>query len=128
MAVAGLSDRAQDHVDRAARFAFAMRQEVDALSADMGYPINVRIGLHVGPVVAGVIGRKRPAFDCWGEAVNLASRLEHTASPGAILISEAAHRRLRANFQTTVIDDVELRGIGATKAYLLHSTDLLTPA
>ena len=47
---------------------------------------------------------------------------------GAILISESAYRRLRTNFQTTVIEDVDLRGIGRTKAYLLHSPDALTAA
>jgi adenylate cyclase len=128
MAVAGLSEAVYDHVQRAARFAFAMQQEVDGLAAELGYAINVRVGLHVGPVVAGVIGRKRPAFDCWGEAVNLASRLEHTASPGAILISESAYLRLRRDFQTTVIDDVELRGLGRTKAYVLHAPETPTPA
>ncbi|HEX7945224.1 MAG TPA: adenylate/guanylate cyclase domain-containing protein [Phenylobacterium sp.] len=120
MAVAGVSERQPNHAQRAALFAFAMHEEVAALSAELGYPINVRVGLHVGPVVAGVIGRKRPAFDCWGEAVNMASRLEHTASPGAILVSETAYRRLKTQYRATAVDDVELRGLGRTRAYLLH--------
>ena len=48
------------------------------------------------------------------------SRLEHTASPGAILVSETAYRRLKTQYRATAVDDVELRGLGRTRAYLLH--------
>ena len=88
---------------RAARFAFAMKADVEAPAAELGYPINVRIGLHVGSAVAGVIGRKRPAFDCRGDAVNLASRLEHTAPAGAI-----RHRVERKMRELLCIFDVVL--------------------
>lgn len=121
MAVGGLStDRKQpDHAERTAEFAFSMQRIVTTLSEQMGFPINVRIGLHVGPVVAGVIGTKRPAFDCWGESVNLASRLENGALPGGILISESAYWRLKGRFSIKILDDIDLKGIGLSKVYLL---------
>jgi class 3 adenylate cyclase len=78
--------------------------------------------------VAGVIGRKRPAFDVWGEAVNMASRLEHTAAPGGIVVSHTAYQRLRTQYRATAIDDVELRGLGRTRVYVLQPPDVLTPA
>ena len=84
MAVGGLSygEAARDHAVRMAEFALAMRDITADLAVEMEMPIAVRIGLHVGPVVAGVIGVKKPAFDCWGDAVNMASRLEHASEPG----------------------------------------------
>jgi len=121
MAVGGLSNANQtrDHAERAAEFAFSMQRAVEQTARETGFPIVIRIGLHVGPVVAGVIGMKRPAFDCWGEAVNLASRLEHNAAPGCILISESAYWRLRPHYAIEVLEDIELKGIGSAKAFLL---------
>ena len=122
MAVGGLSERrsGSDHAARAAHFALAIQGVVAELSQNMEYPIRIRVGLHVGPIVAGVIGTKRPAFDCWGEAVNLASRLEHSAVPGGILISESAFWRLRHQFPTKVLDEIDLKGIGPSKVFLLQ--------
>lgn len=122
MAVGGLfgDDGKGDPADAAARFAFALLDETRALAATLDVPLDVRVGLHVGPVVAGVIGTSRPAFDCWGEAVNLASRLESNARPGAVLISENAWRLLRDRYRTETRDEIELKGIGRTRAYLLH--------
>ena len=121
MAVSGLtnSDGPAMALD-AADFALASRKIVSDYADQSGLPIAARIGLHVGPVVAGVIGRRKPAFDCWGEAVNLASRLEHAASPGCIMISEAAYWRLKDRFELAVFDDLDLKGIGPTTAYLLN--------
>lgn len=123
MAVGGLSRRGgdADHAFRAADFALAMQATVEQLARETGLPFNIRIGLHVGPVVAGVIGLKRPAFDCWGESVNLASRLEHSAAPGGILISESAYWRLKSAYNITVLDEIELKGMGTAKVFLLES-------
>ena len=122
MAVGGLStsDEAGEHAARMADFALAMRDITADLAQEMELPIAVRIGLHVGPVVAGVIGVKKPAFDCWGDAVNMASRLEHASRPGAILISESSHERLRGGFEVEAAAAVDLKGIGLSKVFLLH--------
>lgn len=121
MAIGGLQRGAsiRDHAENAARFAFAMLQIVDEIVQRHGYPISIRIGLHIGPVVAGVIGVKRPAFDCWGEAVNMASRLESQAAPGTILISESSYWRLKPGFEIDPLGAIELKGIGPTKVYKL---------
>ncbi len=121
MAIGGLVRTAgeRDHAESAAELAFAMRDAVDRMIAELGYPIQIRIGLHVGPVVAGVIGVRRPAFDCWGESVNLAARLESRAAPGSILISESAYWRLRPMYEIEAQDDMNLKGIGTTRVYRL---------
>lgn len=123
MAIGGLQRGAaiRDHAENAARFAFAMLAIVDELVTRHGYPISIRIGLHIGPVVAGVIGVKRPAFDCWGEAVNMASRLESQAAPGTILISESSYWRLKPGFEIDPLGDIDLKGIGLTKVYKLNA-------
>ena len=123
MAIGGLQrgESARDHAENAARFAFAMLANVRELVEKSGYPINIRIGIHIGPVVSGVIGVKRPAFDCWGEAVNMASRLESQAAPGTILISESSYWRLKPDFEIVVLDEVDLKGIGMTKVYQLNA-------
>lgn len=122
MAVGGLSfgAEARDHALRMADFALAMRDITAELAAELELPVAVRIGLHVGPVVAGVIGVKKPAFDCWGDAVNMASRLEHASGPGAVLISESAYERLHGAFRTEAAPAVDLKGIGLSKVYFLH--------
>jgi class 3 adenylate cyclase len=121
MAVGGITadHPFEDHCERAAEFAFAMQRAVAKISAELDVHLNIRVGLHIGPVVAGVIGKSRPAFDCWGEAVNLASRLESSAAPGGVQISESAYQRLRNLYPTEVLRQVELKGIGLTTAYLL---------
>ena len=122
MAVGGLSygENARDHADRMAQFALAMRDIAAELAAETELPLTIRVGLHVGPVVAGVIGVKKPAFDCWGDAVNMASRLEHACVPGGVLISESAHDRLKDRFRVEAAPAVDLKGIGLSTVYLLH--------
>ena len=122
MAVGGLStgEEARAHAEAMADFALAMRDITAALAVETGLPVAVRIGLHVGPVVAGVIGIKKPAFDCWGDAVNMASRLETASAPGAVLISETAHARLKDSFRVEPAPAVELKGIGVSAVWLLH--------
>ena len=122
MAVGGLStgEDARAHAEAMADFALAMRDITAALAVETGLPVAVRVGLHVGPVVAGVIGIKKPAFDCWGDAVNMASRLETASAPGAVLISETAHARLQGAFRVELAPPVDLKGIGVSKVWLLH--------
>ncbi len=121
MAVGGITadHPFEDHCERAAEFAFAMQRAVSTISAELDVQLSIRVGLHIGPVVAGVIGKSRPAFDCWGEAVNLASRLESSASPGGVQISESAYQRLRTRYPIEVHREIDLKGIGLTTVYLL---------
>ena len=100
----------------AADLALAMRDAVKAA----GEPWQVRIGLHVGPVMAGVIGTRKYVYDLWGDAVNVASRLESTAPPGQIHVSGAVASALGAEFRLEAHGPVELKGKGATDTWILH--------
>lgn len=121
MAISGLTETTAgaSHVENAAEFAFAIQRAVQRFIINSGYPINVRIGIHLGPVVTGVIGVTRPAFDVWGESVNFASRLESKAEPGSILISENAHWRLHSGYETEIQGEIDLKGFGESKVYRL---------
>jgi adenylate cyclase len=121
MAIGGLAVGSDggDHVENAAEFVLAIQGIVQKMIDSTGYPINLRIGMHVGPVVAGVLGVQRPVFDCWGESVNLASRLESHAPVCGILVSESTYWRLKRQFYVPFFADLKLKGIGRTKTYLL---------
>jgi adenylate cyclase len=123
MAIGGLAAQGggEDHVKNAADFALAIQAIVAKIIEETGYPVNLRVGVHVGPVVAGVIGVQRPVFDCWGESVNLASRLENSAPLREILISESTYWRLKSQFDVDFHQEMTLKGIGRTKTYCLKA-------
>ena len=115
MAAAGLAVTPVGHVHAAADLALAMRAAVQAA----GEPWHVRVGVHVGPAVAGVIGTSKFVYDLWGDAVNTASRLETTAPPDTIQISAAVADALGKDFDLTPRGPIQLKGKGPTEAYLL---------
>jgi class 3 adenylate cyclase len=115
MAVAGLGDVANDPVVPAARLALDMQAAVAAA----GDRWHVRIGVASGPVVAGVIGTRKFAYDVWGDTVNLASRLESTAPADAIHVSAGVASRLGSEFALVPRGEVDLKGKGPTSTFLL---------
>lgn len=120
MVVAGAPLPRADHVEAAARLALAMQAEVRQLSEARGYPISFRIGIHTGPLAAGVIGEKRFLYDVWGDTVNTASRLESHGIPGAIQVSTAVMERLRDRFTLQRRGEVEIKGKGVLETFLLE--------
>lgn len=121
MAISGVGSDGEGQAARAADFAIAIRNAVCKVSENNGLDLQIRIGLHIGPVVAGVIGNSRPAYDCWGDAVNVASRLESSATAGSIHISEQAFWRLHADFVIEKHQEMEIKGMGVTTTYALMS-------
>ena len=102
MAAAGVLDEAAAEVpaiERMADFALAMRAVTHDMSRGQPDPFDLRIGLHTGEVVAGVIGQKRRIFDLWGHTVNVASRMESYGVSGRIHVTEAVSSQLEARFQ-----------------------------
>lgn len=120
MAAAGVPDPRPDHVEAAAEMALEARQCISGLRWPSGAPIGIRIGVACGPVMAGVIGRRKFAYDIWGDTVNTASRLEANAAPGSIQVSEAVYERLSAHYRFSEPYVVELKGKGPTTARILQ--------
>jgi adenylate cyclase len=117
MAVAGLPDTRSDHVAAIAELALRMRQETLGRATTPGW--RIRIGIHTGPAVAGVIGKKKFVYDVWGDTVNVASRLETSAEPGRIHVSEPVADALRGSFDTEPRGTVELKGKGPISTHYL---------
>lgn len=122
MAAAGLTRaRRTDAVD-ACLAALEMLRAVEeaARSAPPGAPrLAVRIGLHTGPVVAGVIGKAKFAFDIWGDTVNIAARIEAASEEGRINVSERIYQRTLTLFAFTARGDVPVRNRGSVAMYFL---------
>ncbi|MEK6245535.1 MAG: adenylate/guanylate cyclase domain-containing protein [Pseudomonadota bacterium] len=123
MAVAGLPNPWPDHAARAARMALEMLDVTARLSAETGEKLALRIGLHSGPVVAGVIGRRKFTYDMWGDTVNIASRMESHGLPGAIHCTEATALLLQGAFRLQARGAVEIKGRGEMHTFLLRNAE-----
>jgi len=120
LVVGGLPLPRADHAEAVAEMALEMLASVRDLNSDSGINLRVRIGLNTGPVVAGVIGRKKFTYDLWGTAVNLASRMQSNGLPDQIHLSEGTRRLLRAHFKVTERGTVHCKGHGEVRSYLLE--------
>jgi guanylate cyclase len=121
MAVAGAPEAADDHARRAADMALELVPAIVAATAAIDCPVRVRVGIHSGEVVAGVIGDRRFAYDLWGPAVNLASRLESNGVAGCIQVSAATRDLLGDAYELEPRGTLDLKGIGPTDAWILRA-------
>src|SRR5262245_35147423 len=100
MVAGGLPDPHADHACAVAGMAVAMLAAVERTKRELGVALQMRVGIHSGEVVAGVIGTHKFVYDVWGDAVNVASRMESHGLPNRIMISAATHARVRGRFRT----------------------------
>jgi adenylate cyclase len=119
MVAAGIPIPRDDHADAIAELALRMGPELARCSVAAGLPLQVRIGIDTGPVVAGVIGRAKFIYDLWGDTVNTASRMESHALPGTIQVTERVYELLRHRFDLQARGMVEVKGKGPMTSYLL---------
>ncbi|PKA14693.1 adenylate/guanylate cyclase domain-containing protein [Leptospira haakeii] len=120
MAVSGIPIWNEDHAANAMKMAIEMQKFVKTLRDPSGNPLRMRIGIHSGPVVAGVIGKKKFAYDLWGDAVNTASRLESHGVPGRIQISETTYDLLEDTSQLEIRRLIDVKGKGEMRTYLSY--------
>jgi class 3 adenylate cyclase len=119
LAVGGLPGTRTDHTAAVAELALAMVDATGAFDEEQDTDWRIRIGIHTGPAVAGVIGTRKFVYDVWGDTVNVASRLEASAEPNRIHVSESVADALRGNLEFEPRGTIELKGKGNANTYFL---------
>ena len=123
LAIAGGNMQAVNSADAALDFAQAVITGMREVREATGLPVQVRIGIHSGPVVGGVIGATRMAYDYWGETMNMASRIEGQAEADSIAVSESTYLRSRRKEEFEQPQVVSLKGVGEAAVYRLKRAE-----
>ena len=128
MVAGGLPEPRTDHAEAVATLALQMLDTVAALGDSEGEALQVRIGIHTGPVVGGVIGKTKFIYDLWGDTVNTASRMENASAPGAILVTTEVQARVGHAFELSHRGELEIRGKGRVDTWWLRGSKASAPA
>ena len=126
MVAGGVPQNRPDHADRLARCATGMLNIVRNFSSESGHHLQLRIGLHRGPAVAGVIGTTKFAYDLWGASVNLAARLESCGEPGRIHVSDAFRKGSENTLDFEERGEVSIKGVGLVSTHWLVAESIVS--
>jgi guanylate cyclase len=119
MVVAGLPHPIPEPAVAMTRMGLAMLDAIDAYARRTGHDLTIRIGIHTGSVVAGVIGRKKFIYDLWGDTVNTASRMESHGLPGRLHVSAVTRAAIGERFVVEGRGEIEIKGKGPMTTFLV---------
>ena len=119
MVVGGLPTPRHDHAQAIADMALEMQAYMSQINSDLGHFLEIRIGINTGPVIAGVIGIKKFIYDLWGDAVNVASRMESHGKPGYIQVTETTYSHLKNEYLLEERGTISIKGRGDMITYWL---------
>ncbi|MGB7416886.1 MAG: adenylate/guanylate cyclase domain-containing protein [Thermosynechococcaceae cyanobacterium] len=128
MVAGGVTINRGDHVETVLEMALEMQEAIRKFRRPDGRPFELRIGVNTGPVIAGVIGLHKFSYDLWGDAVNIASRMESHGIINQIHVTESTYARVQGKYHFTTRGPVQLKGWGTMNAYLLMGRRSSTPA
>jgi class 3 adenylate cyclase len=117
MVVGGLPVPRDDHPEAVMEMALAMQAVAQRIARQDGQMFQLRIGINTGAVVAGVIGIKKFSYDLWGDAVNIASRMEAQGTPGKIQVTEETYQRVKHLYDFDQVGQVMVKGRGYLTTY-----------
>ena len=120
MLVGGLPTNRDDHAEAVADAAMEMVAALERINSTKATELQMRVGIHTGPVVAGVIGKIKFTYDLWGDTVNVASRMESSGMPGRIHVSEQTAQALHGKFALEDRGFVECKGLGQVQTYFVN--------
>lgn len=120
MVAVGIPEPCEDHTAIAARLSLTMLDSFASLREELEAPIQLRVGLHTGPAIAGVIGERKFAYDIWGTTVNIASRMESHGAPNRVHVSKAVADRVAGRFKLIPRGAVEVKGAGLMETFWLE--------
>lgn len=124
MCAGGLPFPSNDHAKRVVLAAFEIAAFVEKIQKEVekeNFNFNVRIGINTGPVVAGVVGSKKFAYDIWGDTVNIAARMESHSAPGKINISEHTYQLIKNDFECEYRGKIDAKNKGMMKMYFVNA-------
>lgn len=119
MVAGGIPIKKENHAEAIMEMAIEIQSELEQFNLENNQLITIRVGIHTGPVVAGVIGTKKFSYDVWGDTVNTASRMESHGVSGQTQVSQQVYELLKEKYQFTERGNIDIKGKGQLKAYLL---------
>jgi adenylate cyclase len=119
MVASGLPKPRLDHAHAIAKMALDIQEVITKFNAENSHSLSIRIGINTGSVVAGVIGKKKFIYDLWGDAVNIASRMESHGLPGTIQVTESTYECLKKDYIFEERGLIHVKGKGEMMTYLL---------
>jgi len=121
MVATGLSGSVANHAEQVADLALGMQKAFGEFRAQNQVDLKLRIGVHSGAVIAGVIGQQKFAYDLWGDTVNIASRMESEGLPDQIQISAETWQLIHHRYVTSSRGEIQIKGHSPRATYLLES-------
>ncbi|MCW3169615.1 hypothetical protein OMO38_13900 [Chryseobacterium sp. 09-1422] len=122
LAVSGLPVSNDQHAKNAVSASLEILAYIQQRKIDNANALDIRIGIHSGPVIAGIVGVKKFAYDIWGDTVNTAARMEQNSSLGKLNVSEATYKLIKDDFTFEYRGKIETKGKGAMEMYFVNSS------